>query len=54
MSSTRPIESDRINIYFSKGEMLTFIAMVLQKWNVKSQKIAVVVVAAEKYLGVRD
>jgi hypothetical protein len=53
--SSRPIHSD-MNLCFGKVGFLVFIAMVINCATVmarKSQKIAVVVAAAEKYLGVQ-
>ena len=51
---TRPIESDRNTMCFSKVGFLAFIAMVINctaEIEHKSQKIDVVVVAAENSLG---
>ena len=53
---SRPEESEPERMSFSKVEFLAFIAMVINctALEKKSQKIDVVVVAAEKYLCVRD
>ena len=45
------------NMYFSKVEFLALIALVINctaEMERKSQKIPVVVAAAEKYVGVQD
>ena len=57
VSSPRPIESDRNNMFFSKVSFLALLAMVINcttEMECKSQKIYVVVAAAEKYLGVQN
>ena len=53
-SRTVPVQRDRptSDICFSKIEFLAFIAMVINCTAGKSQKIEVVVAAAEMYLGV--
>ena len=58
--SSRSVQRDRptSDICFSKIGFLAYtivtVSTVLQGWNVKSQKIEVVLAAAEKYLGIRD
>lgn len=56
VSRQRPRKSDGKNMCFSKVGFFAFIAMVLNctaEMDRKSQKILVVVAAAEEYLGLR-